>query len=266
MDIQNEKTEAIELLQQLGLKEYEAKCFVALSRLPQATAKEISEVSDVPRTRVYDAVQVLESKGLVEAQHSNPQQFRGVPVEEATETLIQKFKSCTEELEAAIEEIDPASVGDESHEEHEVWTMADKSAIEARAKRFLDRADDEAIIVVGELRYVTDSLLDAVESAHDRGVEIFVGVSSPENLDQLQGDITCVNAFLSPLQWLNKGAADDGVTVSRLLLVDREDILVSTHHEGAEPPDERAVIGCGFKNGFVTVLRRLLLADENISA
>ncbi|MFT4923715.1 MAG: sugar-specific transcriptional regulator TrmB, partial [Haloarculaceae archaeon] len=43
--------EAIELLQELGLKEYEAKCFVALCRLPQGTAKDISEISDVPRTR-----------------------------------------------------------------------------------------------------------------------------------------------------------------------------------------------------------------------
>jgi sugar-specific transcriptional regulator TrmB len=35
-DISNSET-AAELLQQLGLKEYEAKCFVALARLPRAT-------------------------------------------------------------------------------------------------------------------------------------------------------------------------------------------------------------------------------------
>ncbi|PSP49152.1 transcriptional regulator, partial [Halobacteriales archaeon QH_7_69_31] len=31
--------DAVELLQQLGLKEYEARCFVGLSRLSTATAK-----------------------------------------------------------------------------------------------------------------------------------------------------------------------------------------------------------------------------------
>ena len=57
--------EAVEVLQQLGLKEYEAQCFVGLSRLSTGTAKQLSEITDVPRTRVYDAVRVLEAKGLV---------------------------------------------------------------------------------------------------------------------------------------------------------------------------------------------------------
>ncbi len=35
----------VELLQQLGLKEYEAKCFVTLTRVPEVTAKDISEHS-----------------------------------------------------------------------------------------------------------------------------------------------------------------------------------------------------------------------------
>ena len=75
MDGNSNHTKAIELLQELGLKQYEAKSFVALSRLPSGTAKEMSEVSEVPRTRIYDAIRVLESKGLVEIQHSNPQRF-----------------------------------------------------------------------------------------------------------------------------------------------------------------------------------------------
>jgi hypothetical protein len=45
-----------EILEELGLQTYEAQCFVALTRMPHATAKELSEVSEVPRTRVYDAI------------------------------------------------------------------------------------------------------------------------------------------------------------------------------------------------------------------
>lgn len=77
-------TEAIDLLQELGLKEYEARCFVALNQLPNGTAKEIREISDVPRTRVYDAIRVLESEGLVEVQQSSPQVYRAVEISEAT--------------------------------------------------------------------------------------------------------------------------------------------------------------------------------------
>ncbi|MFB6177506.1 MAG: helix-turn-helix domain-containing protein, partial [Halobaculum sp.] len=63
MDDNTNITRAVELLQQLGLKEYEAKCFVGLSRLSTGTAKQLSEITEVPRTRVYDAIRVLEAQG-----------------------------------------------------------------------------------------------------------------------------------------------------------------------------------------------------------
>ena len=46
------KARAVGLLQELGLKEYEAKSFVALTRRESGTAREISDTSEVPRTRV----------------------------------------------------------------------------------------------------------------------------------------------------------------------------------------------------------------------
>ena len=48
------------------MKEYEAQCFVGLSRLSSGTAKQLSEITDVPRTRVYDAIRLLEVQGLVD--------------------------------------------------------------------------------------------------------------------------------------------------------------------------------------------------------
>ena len=43
------------------------------TQLSTGTAKEIYNISEVPRTRVYDAIRVLEAEGLVEVQHSRPQ-------------------------------------------------------------------------------------------------------------------------------------------------------------------------------------------------
>nr|WP_217693461.1 helix-turn-helix domain-containing protein [Natrinema saccharevitans] len=48
MDDVSNQDQAIELLQQLGLKEYEARSFVALARRQRGTAKDISETSEVP--------------------------------------------------------------------------------------------------------------------------------------------------------------------------------------------------------------------------
>lgn len=48
MDTNQNLDEAIEVLQQIGLKEYEARCFVGLSRVHQGTAKQLSEMTEVP--------------------------------------------------------------------------------------------------------------------------------------------------------------------------------------------------------------------------
>ena len=107
MDEISNQEYAIELLQQLGLKEYEAKSFVALARRQKGTAKDISETSEVPRTRVYDAIRVLESKGLVETQHSNPQVFRAVTIDEAVNTLRSEYVDRTESLRSALSGLEP---------------------------------------------------------------------------------------------------------------------------------------------------------------
>jgi sugar-specific transcriptional regulator TrmB len=107
-------TEAVEVLQQLGLKEYEARCFVGLSRLSTGTAKQLSEMTDVPRTRVYDAVRILEAQGLVEIQHSSPQKFRAVSMSEATETLRGQYESRVDRLQAALDDVEMVEDHDES--------------------------------------------------------------------------------------------------------------------------------------------------------
>src|SRR6056297_1889828 len=103
MSTENALEEATEVLQQLGLKEYEARCFVGLSLISSGTAKQLSEITDVPRTRVYDAVRVLEAQGLVEVQHSSPQKFRAVSLDEATETLRDQYEARVDRLTSALE-------------------------------------------------------------------------------------------------------------------------------------------------------------------
>lgn len=101
-----EQEEAVEPLTRLGLTEYEARCFVALSGLGSGTAKEISEASDVPRTRVYDVARALEAKGLLEIQHTNPKRFYAVPVDHAVDLLRQECQSRVETMRKALTDSD----------------------------------------------------------------------------------------------------------------------------------------------------------------
>ena len=250
--------EAIELLQELGLKEYEAKLFVALSRLPNGTAKEVSEISDVPRTRVYDAIRVLETKGLVEIQHSNPQKFRAVPVDEAVETLKEEYDTRTESLRRTLREMEAASIETESKITHEVWSLSGHRAITTRTQQLIGESQEELVLVIGDESAFDEELVDSLQSAQRRGVDVIVGTTADELRDQVAESVSGARVFVSGLEWLAESdAVDDTTEIGRLLLVDQSTILVSTLST-ASGGDEKAVFGRGFDNGFVTIARRLM--------
>ena len=259
----------VELLQQLGLKEYEARCFVALCRLPSGTAKQISDISDVPRTRIYDAIRVLEAKGLVEVQHSSPKRFRAVSVQEAAETLREDFASRTERLLEELQELEPAALEEDPEETHEVWGLSGTTAIENRIDELLEDAEDEIVIVVGHRGALNAGLFDRLRDKRDAGLDVVVGTLNESLQAFVQDELPGVQTFVSGLEWLDAGPevhdSDDDVVMSRLLLVDRRAILVSTLHDSTPGTDgvEKAIFGTGFTNGLVVVARRLMATGLN---
>ncbi|MFP4175108.1 MAG: TrmB family transcriptional regulator [Halobacteriales archaeon] len=261
MEGNSDVDDAVEILQQMGLKEYEARCFVALTRLSEGTAKRISEVSDVPRTRVYDAIRVLESKGLVEVQHTNPKIFRSISVEEAVENLLDTFESRTTRLSEALRGLEPVSSDDETEVSHEVWALSGDRAISNRTYQLVDEAEDEVALVVSSESLEDGELVDHLRSALDRGVEVTLGT-----LDEVPQDVreslSDADVFVSDLAWLGSSSQypDDDTEISRLMLVDRETILVSSYRqtESGVSSQGHAVFGRGFNNGLVAIVRRII--------
>lgn len=100
--------EAVHTLQQLGLQRYEAACFVGLCRLGTASAKQVAEITEVPRTRVYESIDVLEAKGLVEVHHTNPKRFRPVCIDDAIRQLRRRYCDRIDRLYRTLESMDPA--------------------------------------------------------------------------------------------------------------------------------------------------------------
>jgi sugar-specific transcriptional regulator TrmB len=261
MDDVTNRDQAIELLQQLGLKEYEAKSFVALTRRQHGTAKDISETSEVPRTRVYDAIRVLESKGLVETQHSNPQVFRAVPIDEAVGTLRSEYVERTESLRDTLNGLEQADDGDRTEATHEVWSISGQQGITSRTRQLIDGATEELILVIGHESVFTDELVERLRSAQQRDVNVIVGTVDEALRAAVRDVLPDIQVFVSGLDWLSRSPlSGDDTEISRLLLVDRQAIMVSSFTETG--PDgrghEQGVFGRGFDNGLVTIVRRLM--------
>lgn len=252
---------AVEGLQQLGLKKYEAEVFVGLSRIGVGTAKDISELTEVPRTRVYDSIRVLESEGLVEVQHSNPKKFRSVSLEEATDTLRNRYDEQIEKVEAALREMEEIEMNHTPVQE--VWSLAGSESIENRTNRLISDADSEVVLVIGHESVLTDELVESLKEV-DEDVNLFVGTLSDAVRERIESDVPGVTTFESGIEWLRaETAVEDQVEIGRLLLVDRSTILVSS----IEPDtlEENAIFGEGFGNGLVVITRRIMaegLASE----
>jgi len=247
--------DAIELLQQLGLKEYEARCFVGLSRLATGTAKQLSDATEVPRTRVYDAIRVLEAQGLVEIQHSSPQRFRAVPITEATETLRDQYDARVDRLASAL--ADAEALNPEANAPvQEVWTLSDTDAIANRSSALISDATTEVVLVLGDDALLTDTLVGSLNDLDD-GVDLLVGAVTEQLEQRIHDTVPGATTFVSGLGWLHAAADDDDdLEIGRLLLVDRSAILVSTLVPDTR--EEQAIFGGGFRNGLVVIARRLL--------
>lgn len=81
----------ISKLKKLGFTENEAKIYVGLLSLNEATAREIHEFTHVPRPKIYSVLERMEKKGYVEVKKETPACFRSINPEQLTERLKAEF-------------------------------------------------------------------------------------------------------------------------------------------------------------------------------
>jgi len=255
MDTDASVEEATEVLQQLGMQEYEARCFVGLTRLDVGTAKTLSEITEVPRTRVYDAVRVLEAQGLVQIQHSNPQQFRAVSLEEAVETLRDQYEDRVERLQNSLSTVELMEEGNDPPVQ-EVWTLSGQDAVENRTEKLLGTANSEIVLVISADSLLTEGLIETLNAVDD-DIRLFIGTLTQTLKEKVQTAVPGAITFISGLDWLRgTNASENDTAIGRLLLVDRSAIMVSSIMP--ESKKEEAVFGNGFENGLVVIARRLM--------
>ncbi|MFH1638006.1 MAG: helix-turn-helix domain-containing protein [Candidatus Woesearchaeota archaeon] len=94
------------LKQSFDLNLYEVRLWTALLSRGMATAGELSEVGDVPRSRAYDILSSLEKKGFIELKPTKPLMYAAVEPEK----VVENAKKVTKKKAAsAIKSLDNLS-------------------------------------------------------------------------------------------------------------------------------------------------------------
>lgn len=243
------RTHAVEHLEKLGLSTYAARTMVALFQIGEGTAKDVSRVSDVPRTRVYDAVEELQENGLVDVRQSSPKQFRAVSAETAARRFEHEYRQRVQSLATALDNLETV---EQTSEQRGVWTVTGRDAVTDRVFELVASAEEEVVFMTVE-PLLDDPLVEALRAASERGVRIRLGGMSSPVETAFEDAVPNAETFESVWEWSDTPAG-------RMLMVDESKTLVSVLVDGdgdhpPEPRDETAIWGAGEKNSLVVVLK-----------
>lgn len=104
----------IAALEGLGLTNYEVRIYTSLLQKKQLSATEIARIAEIPRTRVYDDLKSLETKGLCQVvigktklfSAANPAVIRDVLIKIGEEKINQKKEKLEQELQKEKEKME----------------------------------------------------------------------------------------------------------------------------------------------------------------
>lgn len=91
------------MLTDLGLTNYEERCYTTLLKRGTLAARDLSRLSGVPYGRIYEVLRSLESKGIIGSTGGRPQKFFATPPDVAVNKLVE---SKSQELEKLRKDAD----------------------------------------------------------------------------------------------------------------------------------------------------------------
>lgn len=243
-----DESDAIEAFERLGLTSYESKVFIALQRLGSGSARDVSEEADVPRSQVYSVADSLADRGLLEVQKSNPIRYRPVTVEEAQNTLRERFETEQDRAFEYVEEVREKAASSEERED--IWTVRGRSHVDDRVVGLLEGAEERIIFGTRLSKLLTHEIEETLEARVDAGVEVTTISASADVRDRLD-ELEDVNVLTPPPH-----RRDEDLS-GRIAIVDDDGILLSVVDDDGT---ETAIWSSG--SLFASVLIQLIEASS----
>jgi HTH-type transcriptional regulator, sugar sensing transcriptional regulator len=206
---------------------YEVKVWTALLSRGTSTAGELSNISDVPRSRTYDILESLEKKGFIVMKLGKPIKFVALKPEEVVERVKKNLMKDATERSKRLERLK----GDEVLEELSgLFTQGVKfveptdmsGSLRGRQNLYnhmdmLIRSSQKTITLVTTsegLNRKVESLMPSLEEAKKRGVKIRIAAPINSNNKQYAQDFKKV-AEVRNMDKMN----------ARFLIIDSEQIM-----------------------------------------
>jgi len=172
----------VELLREIGLTEYEAKVYLSLVILGEATAYELSEFSGVPSSKIYNVLSMLEEKGLIVSFRGRPTKFLSRDPSETLNTMKLRYDAIFDELIRGI-----SSLWRGRDELRRINLVKDLRNVVRCIKSILNDVNSFVKVIIDDCNiWIEYELIVFLKKLMDRGIKVFVLIRDKcEGLDDL---------------------------------------------------------------------------------
>jgi len=197
-------------LQGLGFSEYEARAYVALLQKNPVTGYELSKLSGVPRSMIYEVLGKLTARGAALTLPSEGAiRYAPVSADELLNRLQREYEELIDQTRESLASLSAASDLDV------VWNIKGAGNILAKAREMIDQAQHSLHLALlpETFSLLRSSLSDAVV----RGVRVVLYTTGSVELDGAE--------VVAPV--LSHEALDQAGALALILVMDSSEMLIS---------------------------------------
>ena len=153
----------VEKLKEIGFNSYEAKVYVALLKKSPATGYEVSKLANIPQSRTYDTLKVLEEKNIVATSNTKPISYTPIKPKQLLSSYQKKMTSTLNYLEKHLPEV-------KDNYNEPIITVSGKQNIQQKILEVIQNAKKEIYLEIWsqDYKFFEQELLNA----YNRNVEI----------------------------------------------------------------------------------------------
>ena len=201
--------DSIDKLVKIGFSEYEAKAYVALLKESPVTGYQLSKLSGVPRSMIYEVVGKLTARGAaMTLRTGGSTKYAPVPAVEFLDQLHREHEELTDSLK------DHLAVLTSAPDLDYVWNIEGRENIMAKAMEMIDQA--KARVYLALLPATFPTLQPALGEAIERGVRVVIYTTTDLDLPGAQVVVARVTE-----QTLGQARG-----LGLILVIDGEEVLV----------------------------------------
>lgn len=203
------KSNPIDKLVKIGFSEYEAKAYIALLRESPVSGYQLSKLSGVPRSMIYEVLGKLTTRGAAMTLHTGgATKYAPVPAAEFLDQLLQE----QEDLVASLKD-DVAHLTSAPDLEY-VWNIEGHENILAKAEEMIDQAKSRIYLAL--LPATFPELKPVLEEAIGQDVRVVVYTTSEIELPGGQ-------VVAAPM---SEEALSQAGGLGLILVIDGEEVLI----------------------------------------